>query len=247
MEFGYINQSKARKGKGMEHICDFRVKDPMSALTHAIGFAAAIILMPIILTHASYDGASLMAMVSVGIFMISTILLYGASTSYHTFGLSDAGVKRLKKLDHAMIFVLIAGTYTPICTIALPAETGNWMLILIWSIAIAGIVFKFFWVTCPKWVSSVIYIAMGWVCIFAFPQLWESLSAANFFWLLGGGIAYTVGGVIYGMQKILRRKETLKSGKAEKKSRFYFGPHEVFHIFVMAGTACHFIVVYNLV
>lgn len=231
----------------MERICNFKVKDPISALTHAIGFATAIFLMPIILTHASYDGADFIAMVSIGIFMISMVLLYGASTSYHTFALSDAGIKRLKKLDHAMIFVLIAGTYTPICTIALPMETGNWMLILIWSIAFAGIVFKFCWVTCPKWVSSVIYIVMGWVCIFAFPQLWGSLTTANFFWLLGGGIAYTVGGVIYGMQKVLSKKKTPNVNGMVKKTRFYFGPHEVFHVFVMVGTACHFIVVYNLV
>ena len=213
----------------------FHVRDTVSALTHAIGFAISVIMTPVLLTHASESGADMTAMVSLSIFMMSMILLYAASTSYHTFELSDAGIKRLKKIDHSMIFILIAGSYTPICTIALPHSTCSWMLPLIWSIAAVGILFKFFWVTCPRWVSSVIYIAMGWVCIFALPQLLSSLSSKCFAWLLAGGIAYTVGGVIYALKP--RITANLK----------YFGPHEIFHIFVMAGTACHFIVMYNLV
>lgn len=237
----FILQNR-RMGSGQIKFC---TRDPLSALTHAIGFAAAIFLTPVLLTHAAGAGAGFTEMVSLSIFMLSMVLLYAASTAYHTFPLSDSGVKKLKKIDHAMIFVLIAGSYTPICTIALPYATGSFMLALVWSIALVGIAFKFIWVTCPKWVSSVIYIAMGWVCVFAMDEILASLSRANFLWLLAGGIAYTVGGVIYGLQKVInKRKGTADPAQLPK---YHFGPHEVFHVFVMIGTACHFVVMYNLV
>lgn len=225
----------------------FCVRDPISALTHAVGFAAAIFLTPVMLTHAAAAGAGFIEMVSLSVFMLSMVLLYAASTSYHTFALSDAGVKRLKKIDHAMIFVLIAGSYTPICVIGLPENTGRWMLILVWSIALIGIAFKFIWVTCPKWVSSVIYIAMGWVCVFAMDDIVTCFSKANFLWLLVGGIAYTVGGVIYGLQKVINKKRPSLNANTQKDSRYCFGAHEIFHVFVMIGTACHFVVMYNLI
>lgn len=234
-------------------VSGFHAKDPISALTHAIGFFAAIFLTPVLLTHAASEGAGFMSMVSLSIFMVSMVLLYGASTAYHTFRLSEEGVKRLKKLDHSMIFVLIAGSYTPICTIALSHETGRNMLLLVWGIAAAGIIFKMFWVTCPKWVSSVIYIAMGWICVFAFSEIYSSLSLSNFLWLLAGGIAYTVGGVIYGLQKVIAKNKGEKAavnglkGIDSEKTNPAFGPHEVFHVFVMIGTACHFIVMYNII
>ena len=106
--------------------------------------------------------------------------LYGASTAYHSFNISPTINKKLKKLDHAMIFVLIAGSYTPICTIVLGSTLGYGLLSVIWIIAILGIVFKMFWVTCPKWVSSVMYIAMGWLCIVAIAPIIHSLSKTSF-------------------------------------------------------------------
>jgi len=246
-----ISTMKHMNGFGKPEVLDkinvpsgFYVRDPISALTHAIGFIAAIFLTPVMLTHASGAGANFIEMTALCIFMISMILLYGASTSYHTFPLSEAGVKKLKKLDHAMIFILIAGSYTPVCLIALPGSTGNWLLSLVWGFAIAGIIFKMFWVTCPKWVSSVIYIAMGWLCVFAMNDIIASLTKANFLWLLFGGIAYTVGGVIYGMQKVIYKMRGIVPGS---EPRYHFGGHEIFHIFVMIGTACHFVVMYNLI
>ena len=134
-----------------------------------------------------------------------------------------------------MISVLIAGSYTPICLLVLGGRTGLILLAIVWAFAIAGILIKAFWVFCPKWVSSVLYIGMGWTCVLAFTQLLNSLSPAAFGWLLAGGIIYTVGGVIYALKlPIFNNKHK------------YFGSHEIFHLFVMAGSACHFVVMYAL-
>ena len=209
----------------------FQVRDPLSALTHFIALLAAVFSTPLILVHAAETGASKLHLVSLSIFMVSMILLYGASSAYHTFSLSEDGIRRLKKLDHTMIFFLIAGSYTPVCVITLGASGKN-LLILVWTLAIAGAIFKLCWVTCPKWVSSVIYIAMGWSCLTAMPIIVSTLSSRGFFWLLLGGIFYTVGGILY----------ALKPKRLEGKR---FGIHEIFHIFVMAGSLCHYIFMYN--
>ena len=165
----------------------FRVKDPVSAATHFAAFLAAILFTPILLTHAAARGASTAAMASLSVFLLSMVLLYGASTAYHSFHLTAQGEVRLQRLDHMMIFVLIAGSYTPICTIAL-GQQGLWLLILVWALAAAGMAAKFFLVGCPKWVSSVMYIGMGWVCLLAIPMIFRALRSGGFFFLLLGGI-----------------------------------------------------------
>ena len=133
-----------------------------------------------------------------------------------------------------MISVLIAGTYTPICLLVLDRKTGIPLLLLVWGIAIAGILIKAFWVYCPKWFSSVLYIGMGWTCVLAFTQILNTLSPAAFGWLLAGGIIYTIGGIIYALK--------LPIFNNRHKN---FGSHEIFHLFVMAGSACYFIVMYT--
>ena len=162
----------------------FRVKDPGSAATHFIGFVAAVLMTPVLLVHAAGNGADFMTMIGMSVFMISMILLYGASTSYHSFDISEKANLRLKRLDHMMIFVLIAGSYTPVCLTVLRHGVGIRLLAIVWGLAIVGMIFKLLWVTCPKWVSSVIYIGMGWVCILAMPQLLAGLSFGAFMWLL---------------------------------------------------------------
>lgn len=139
----------------------FRVKDPGSAATHFIGFVAAVLMTPVLLVHAAGNGADFMTMIGMSVFMISMILLYGASTSYHSFDISEKANLRLKRLDHMMIFVLIAGSYTPVCLTVLRHGVGIRLLAIVWGLAIVGMIFKLLWVTCPKWVSSVIYIGMG--------------------------------------------------------------------------------------
>ena len=211
------------------------IKDPGSAITHFIGMLMAIFAAVPLLIKAAHE-PSRIYIISIAIYAASLILLYAASTTYHTFDRSKKVNTILKKIDHMMISVLIAGSYTPICLLVLKGRTGIILLTIVWTFAIAGILIKAFWVYCPKWISSVLYIGMGWTCVLAFTQLLNTLSPAAFGWLLAGGIIYTVGGVIYALK--------LPIFNSRHK---YFGSHEIFHLFVMAGSACHFVVMYTFV
>jgi len=210
-------------------------KDPGSAITHFIGSLMALLAATPLLIKAG-NNPNPIHIISLGIFILSMFLLYTASTLYHTFDISDKVNKRLKKFDHMMIYVLIAGTYTPICLIALRETNGIALLALIWSMAIIGIIITAFFVNCPKWVSSVIYIAMGWTCILAFTQIINALPTPGFYWLLAGGIIYTIGGIIY----------ALKLSVFNKRYK-HFGSHEIFHLFCLGGSLCHFILMYNYI
>ncbi len=208
------------------------IREPGSAITHFIGMMLAMFATIPLLVKAGLTsgGRSFMAM---AVFMASMVLLYGASAAYHSVNISGKGLRIFRKLDHMMIFVLIAGSYTPVCLIVLGGQQGYTLLSLVWGIALVGMIIKACWITCPKWFSSVIYIAMGWVCLLVFGQLLDTLPTAAFLWLLAGGIIYTVGGVIY----------ALKLPIFNNRHR-NFGSHEVFHLFVMAGSICHFIFMY---
>mgnify|MGYP000175620009 FL=1 len=207
------------------------IREPGSAITHFIGCLMALIAASPLLIKAHGNATYMLAMT---IFATSMVLLYAASTIYHSICHVSAKVLRnFQKLDHMMIFVLIAGSYTPVCMIILGGRIGYTLLALVWGIAVAGIIVKGLWITCPKWFSSVLYISMGWVCVLAFTQIFHSLSPAAFGWLLAGGIIYTIGGIIYALK--------LPIFNSKHKN---FGSHEIFHLFVMAGSACHFIVMY---
>lgn len=209
-----------------------KAKDPGSAITHFIGTLMALFAALPLLIKAAANPSSV-HLISLGIFILSMILLYTASTLYHTFNISLKVNRRLKKFDHMMIYVLIAGTYTPICLIALGGATGIGMLILIWALAAIGIFVTGFWVNCPKWFSSIVYIAMGWTCVLAFTQIMNALPTPAFAWLLAGGVIYTIGGVIYAL------KLPIFNNKHKN-----FGSHEIFHLFVLGGSLCHFILMY---
>ena len=211
------------------------IKEPGSAITHFVGMLMAIFAAVPLLIKAANE-PSRIYIISLAIYAASLILLYAASTTYHTFDISRKVNTVLKKIDHMMISVLIAGSYTPICLIVLKGKTGIILLSIVWGIAILGILIKAFWVYCPKWVSSVLYIGMGWTCVLAFTQILNSMSPAAFGWLLAGGLIYTAGGIIYAL------KVPIFNSKHKN-----FGSHEIFHLFVMGGSACHFIVMYAFV
>lgn len=212
----------------------FTVKEPMSALTHLIGAVCSIFAMPVLLIHASLYHASKLDLIAYMIFMISMILLYSASTVYHSFSISPKVNKALKKIDHMMIFIMIAGSYTPVALIAIGGFKGMLLFITIWSLAILGMIFKFCFVTCPKWVSSVIYTCMGWTCIFFMKDIINSIPLSGFLWLLAGGILYSIGAIVYAMKLSIF-----------KKPIHGFGNHEIFHCFILAGSLCHFIFMYH--
>jgi hemolysin III len=150
-----------------------------------------------------------------------------ASALYHLLPLSSAGVARLRRVDHMMIFVLIAGTYTPFCLLALDGAWRAGLLILIWGLALCGILLKLFWMGASRWLSLALYLGMGWVAVIAAPALFQAVPTGGTAWVLGGGLVYSVGAIVYG----LRRPNPMPG---------VFGFHEVWHLFVMVGSACHF-------
>ena len=189
----------------------FKLKDPGSAITHGIAFLlAAVGAAPLLIRSSEWSDH--IHIVALGVFILTMMLLYAASTLYHS-------------VDS-----------TPVCLIVLHNKIGYILCALVWATAILGIVFKAFWVTCPKWISSVLYIGMGWLCVLAFMPIIHALPKAGFGWLLAGGIIYTIGGVIYALK--------LPIFNAKHKN---FGSHEIFHVFIMLGSACHFIVMYCFV
>ena len=208
------------------------LKDKWSAITHFIGMLMAIFSGIPLLLKATQE-PSKVYIVSLSIYIVSMVLLYFASTLYHSLDISERVNRNLKKFDHMMISVLIAGTYTPVCLITLKGTLGIVLLSIVWGIAILGILIKAFWIYCPKWFSSALYIGMGWTCVIAFTRLLDALSPAAFGWLLTGGLIYTAGGIIYALK--------LPLFNSRHKS---FGSHEIFHLFIMGGSICHFIVMY---
>lgn len=208
------------------------IREPGSAITHFIGMMMAIVAAAPLLVKAALD-ADMTALVAMTVFIGSMVALYGASAVYHSVTVKENILKVFRKLDHMMIFVLIAGSYTPVCLVVLGGRMGYTLLAVVWGIAVVGMVVKACWITCPKWFSSLVYIAMGWVCLAVFGTLWNTLPHSAFLWLLAGGIVYTAGGVIYALK--------LPIFNARHK---YFGSHEIFHLFVMGGSICHFIFMY---
>ncbi|MCL1925423.1 MAG: hemolysin III family protein [Defluviitaleaceae bacterium] len=200
------------------------VKDPVSMLTHLI-WAVLSIPVTVILIALAAIYATTAHVVSFSIFGASLILLYTASTVYHWVPVKKLQML-LKRIDHSMIFVLIAGSYTPLSIIVL---TGAWsigMIVSIWSIAVIGIILKIFWINMPRKLSAGIYIAMGWAAIIAVRPITEALSPSGQLLLLAGGVMYTIGGIFY----------ALKWPPLKFK---LWGFHEIFHLFIMAGSAFH--------
>ena len=205
------------------------IREPGSALTHFIAMLLALCAaVPLLVRVAVHSGVK--SLTAMTVFMISMVLLYAASTIYHSVNCSGRVLRIFRKMDHMMIFILIAGTYTPVCLLTLPKPSGLMLLAAVWGIALVGIFIKGFWITCPKWFSSVLYIAMGWSCLSVLGQLFSLLPLHAFLWLLAGGLIYTAGGIIYALRlPLFDARHPM------------FGLHEIFHLFVMAGSLCHFV------
>ena len=205
------------------------IREPGSALTHFIAMLLALCAaVPLLVRAAVHSGVK--SLTAMTVFMISMVLLYAASTIYHSVNCSGRILRIFRKMDHMMIFVLIAGTYTPVCLLTLPKPSGLMLLAAVWGIALVGIFIKGSWITCPKWFSSVLYIAMGWSCLSVLGQLFSLLPLHAFLWLLAGGLIYTAGGIIYALRlPLFDARHPM------------FGLHEIFHLFVMAGSLCHFV------
>ncbi|MEO2077967.1 MAG: hemolysin III family protein [Bacillus sp. (in: firmicutes)] len=207
------------------------IREPINGLTHLAGAVLAFIGLLAMVIKTAMTTPSPLPLTAVIIFGISMILLYAASATYHMVIAHDKVIAFLRRLDHSMIFVLIAGTYTPFCFISLNGKTGAILFSIITGVAVSGVVFKMVWFNCPRWISTALYIAMGWMIVFVFSPLMGSLAPMGLFLLVLGGIFYTIGGVIYGAKpKFLETK--------------HLGFHEIFHIFILLGSLAHFFSVF---
>lgn len=186
-----------------------------NSVTHGIGAALAIVGL-VLLVIKSLQTGSPMRIVTFSVYGSILVLFYLASTMFHSLVFTKA-YHLFQVFDHSMIFLLIAGTYTPYCLISIGGWYGWTMFGVIWAMAIAGIVYKSIWLNKVSPISTFIYIIMGWMCLFAFKPLWDSLSPVGFFLLLSGGILYTLGALVY-------LKPTAYS-------------HLIWHFFVLAGSA----------
>lgn len=211
-----------------------KLREPINSITHLAGALFSLIALIAMLIKAISTNASSVGILSVTIFGISLILLYITSGTYHGIISSDKVISIFKKLDHSMIFVLIAGSYAPFCLLTIGGKFGVTMFIIMITLAVLGIIFKLCWFTCPCWVDSTMYIGLGWAALFMIKPLASILPAISLFLLVLGGIFYTIGGVIY-------------AGKSKKLTIGNWGFHEIFHIFILLGSLSHFICVYTYV
>ena len=207
-----------------------KFKDPVSGFTHLAGALLALAGTLVLVVPAFRQGETVKA-VSFLIFGLSLILLYSASATYHLLRLDEKGNRVLRRIDHMMIYILITGTYTPICLVALPGAWGWSLLSVIGGLAVSGIILTLFVLNKPRWVTVSIYITMGWMALVAFVPLVKALPLGGVVWIVLGGVFYTVGAVIYA-----RKKPDPFPG--------VFGFHEVWHLFVMAGSLCHYFAMY---
>lgn len=205
----------------------------MNGFTHFIGIIFAIVVT-ILLVVSSLNPYEPHHLISFSVFGFGMILLYTTSTLYHWLRLSEAGILKLRKADHIMIFIYIAATYTPICIVALKGTLGWGLLIGVWFVALVGVIIKIFWMNAPRWLSTFIYILMGWLAVIVIYPLLNSLQIGALIWLMIGGLFYTIGAVIYALKKPDPYPGIL-------------GFHEIFHLFVLLGTFSHFWMIYRYI
>jgi len=204
-----------------------KMREPVNACTHFVTFIAALAGLVLLIILA---GNNVSKLVTLTIYGISVIILYGASSLYHWIKTGPRKILMLKKIDHVAIYLLIAGTYTPVLYYGL---TGTWrlvMLIAVWMLAITGILLKMWFILAPRYISAAFYLLLGWIALIPLLQLLSNLPSGAIVLMFAGGILYTIGAIIY----------------AVKCFDFFpnlFGFHEIFHLFIMAGSIVHFVMI----
>lgn len=212
------------------HRLEKYIREPVNGLTHSIGAILSVFGL-LLLLDSALDHGSLTRLIAFGMFGFSMILLYTASSLYHSLHVKEKTIALLQRFDHSMIYVKIAGTYTPICLLVLEGEIRWVVFTAVWSVALFGILKKVFWPQAPHAISVVLYLVMGWMGVFLFPTLYEKLPLAFMIWIIAGGLSYTIGIIFFG----LKRPALITRG---------IGSHEIWHLFVMAGTFSHFCAIY---
>ncbi len=202
-----------------------RLREPDNGLTHLAGACLAAFAL-IVLVGLAVRSGSPRHIVAFAIFGLSLVGLYTASGLYHSLHLGPVGLDRLLRLDCVMVYVLIAGTYTPFCLVAFQGVWRWGLLALIWALAVGGGLLKLRMMNAPIWLSTGIYVAMGWAALLAIPAFVATVPLPGILWVLAGGIVYTVGAVIFALER-----PRLRPG--------VFGAHALWHLLVIAGSACH--------
>lgn len=202
------------------------MREPFSGLSHLAGGVLAAMGLVALLAAAVSAGSAERG-IALGIYGGSLVGLYAASALYHLLPVSAAATAWLRKLDHAMIYVLIAGTYTPVCLLALEGIWRWGLLGIVWTLALGGVALKLRRVGERPWLTVALYLGMGWLSVAVVPVLVEALPTGALIWLAAGGLVYTAGAVVY-------------AAKRPDPMPGRFGYHELWHLFVLAGSACHF-------
>jgi hemolysin III len=208
-----------------------KLRQPFNGLSHLIGVLLGIAALMVLVSVARGKPWHLSAF---AIYGATLILLYLASTLYHSLPLSERGVRRLRMFDRVSIYLLIAGTYTPLCLVPLRGDWGWSLLGIVWGLALLGSLCELTWRAAPEWLTFGLYLVMGWFVILAVAPLMQTLTGAGLQWLVAGGVVYTAGAVI-----CVTERPRLWPG--------VFGAHELWHLFVLGGSACHFVVMFRFV
>jgi len=208
-----------------------KLREPVSGLIHLVSAALALFGLVVLVIVGRGDSLRVFSLMVYG---ISLVTLFTASAVYHLVRNPDADTSKLRKFDHAAIYVLIAGTYTPICLNFFSGFLQWGFLAFIWAFALAGVLVKLFVIKAPRWVTAGIYLVMGWMALLVIKPMLDTIPVGGLLWMLAGGLLYTLGAVIY----------------ITKKLDFYpgvFGFHEVWHVFVSLAALCHFFMIYSYV
>jgi hemolysin III len=206
------------------------LREPVNGLTHLVGAVLSVVGLVILLAIA-IKNRSIRQIVGFSVFGASLVSMYCASAFYHSLKVSEEAVAHLRRVDHMMIYILIAGSYTPICLVLLRGPLGLWMLVAVWSLAALGTFQTVVWMHAPQWLSTALYIGMGWIAVFIVRPLLNAAPAGFFLWLLAGGVIYTLGAIGHATDWPRER-----AGRAPR----LFGSHEIWHLCVMGGSFAHY-------
>jgi hemolysin III len=205
---------------------EVRVRPRLRGVFHQYAFFVSLASGTLLVLLAATTKAS----VAAAIYAASVSALFGVSALYHRSTWTTPARRRMRRLDHAMIFLLIAGTYTPVGLLVLQGTLATVVLAVVWGGALAGIALELAWTTAPRWLGGTVYLALGWVAVVATPQLFARLGMTGGLLIVAGGLVYSAGAAVYA----LRRPDPVP---------LVFGYHEVFHLLVIAGVAAHFLAI----
>ena len=208
------------------------LREPMNGFTHFIGIALAITGLVVLLTRSAEN--TVWHTVSFSIFGAAMIMVFLFSTLYHWLPISGEALKVFRKIDHIMIFVFIAASYTPVCLVTIRGGWGWSIFGVVWGITLFGLFMKIFWLSAPRWLSTALYLLMGWIVVIGIWPIIQNMVSQGIFWMVLGGLFYTTGAVIYGIKKPNPWPHVL-------------GFHEIFHLFILAGSFAHFWMVYKYI